>query len=73
MRVKADLRGKLLFAAMTSESVDSKINHICLAIIIMALGDNPLRYVQDFDTAKTAWNKFQSRYAGKITINKIGV
>lgn len=41
------------------------------ALIIILWGDNPLRPVQECETAKVAWDKLQITYARKTVVNMI--
>lgn len=71
LRVKAALRAKNLIEALTKNTVEGKVSKKALFKIIFALGDNPLRSIQEYETANEAWNKLQQRYAGKTVINKL--
>lgn len=42
-----------------------------LSINIPVLGENPLRAIQDCESAHSAWIKLHPRYAGKPAINKL--
>lgn len=65
MGMKATLRGKKDFAALTTDDVDPDYTGGALPLIVSSLRDNPLRAVQSWSTAKDAWKKSQLRYAGK--------
>ena len=43
------------------------------AVIVMALGDRPLRAVQTAEGPMEMWSKLHERYAGSTTASKIGV
>lgn len=65
-------RGRELSAALTNENQEKIVNERALSIIISALGDNPLRAIQHCESAKEAWDKLESRYAGRTIMNKLG-
>lgn len=73
LRIKAALRSRELASALIDEAVETKVNEKAMTIIITALGDNPLRAVQECLTAKAVWNKLQGRYAGQSMVNKLSV
>lgn len=58
---------------MTEKSVESEKTEKALLVITLALGDNPLRSIEECQTAKEAWKNLQQRYAGKTMINKLGL
>lgn len=73
IRVKEALRGKELIIAWAKKSVESNVNEQAIAFVIMRLGNNPLRSIQECETAMEVWEKLQVKYAGKTIINKISI
>lgn len=71
--MRAGFCGKVVIAALTNEDVEMETTDEALALIISALGHNPLRAAQNCTIAKEAWAKLQVRYAGNSLINKLGV
>lgn len=72
-RMKTALRRKGLTEALREGPVCKKTLGNVLLIISAALDDNPLRYIQDCDMAKAAWDKVQHRYVDRTTVNMLGV
>lgn len=68
LRVRTRLRGKELISAITERSTERRINENKLSLKVPALGDNPLRAVQECELAKYLWEKLQEWYSGKIVI-----
>lgn len=73
LRVEASLESRALAAAQENDDVDDKLDKQARKMIIAASGDDPLRTIQDCRSAKQAWNKLQTRYASKSTINELRV
>lgn len=70
--MKAALHGKDPIEALEEGPVDRKTSKKALSIINPTLGDNPLQWIQNCDTAKKARDKLQQRHAGKTIANKLG-
>lgn len=71
LRVKVTLRGRDSIDELTNESFDKTITQKTLSIIISALGQNPLRAIQECETIYSVWQELHHRYAGKSVINKL--
>lgn len=52
--VKALLSGKQIFGTLADVSSHQKCSGKAFTLIVTSLGDNPLRTIQDFQTAKEA-------------------
>lgn len=71
--VKTALRIRELIGAITRKGAKTKTNKKPLALIVPAVEENPVRAVEEFETAKEVWEKLQERYAGKSVIKKLGI
>lgn len=71
--MKAVVRDEKFVHATADHGVSTDIMDKVLSPPISALGDIPLRAVQSCSSFKNAWDKLQTRYAGKTLINKLGV
>lgn len=60
--MKAALREKKVFAALTDSDVGSDVTDETFSLIISVLEDNPLRALKSCTTAKDAWENLQLRY-----------
>lgn len=58
----------MIFAALQDKPVDSNVNERALALKIITLGEILPRTIQECDKWKYAWDKLQSRYAGKTFV-----
>lgn len=65
------LRGKKYISVITDTAVDAEGSGEPSALIIAAVGGNPLRAVQSSNTGRDVWEKIQLRYAGKTNINRL--
>lgn len=66
------LREKELINATTDKNVDSNINEKTLFIKDLALGQNALGVIQQYDIDTKAYNKFRNIYR-KTVIKKIAI
>lgn len=66
LRMKAVLRGRRISKALTNDNVSAEIMDDALYLIISALGHSPAGAIQNYSTAKEAWDKLQARYAKKM-------
>lgn len=73
MRIETALRGKRVSNALTNEKVSVEVTDEATFKIISALGNNPLRGIKHFVTAKDVWVRLQARYAGKTLIIRLHV
>lgn len=58
---------------LSSDTTETKSSEEALAIITLALGDNPLRSIQNCDTALETWNRLQISYTGNFTVTGLNV
>lgn len=64
--------GRTLTAVLTNETTVSTFNNRALLVITTALGDSPLRTIQQFETAKGSLEKSKGRYVVKAVLNGLG-
>lgn len=68
--MKTSLHEKDLIKALDRRLAHRKTSEKDLSIITLQLADNPLRSMQDCDTAEAASEKLQHTHAGKTKMNK---
>lgn len=71
--MKTALIGRELISAITNKNVEAYTNEKSLSVIVPALGDKPLRAVQDCETAREIWGRLQEQNAGKTLLNKLEI
>lgn len=71
LRVKGGLRRKRIPASLTIERLNGNTADQALSITVCALGDSPLRAIQERSTAKEAWDILHDRYDAKKLVNKM--
>lgn len=54
------------------DQIKVSVNKRTLSVVIFRNSDNPLRSIQQYETAKAAWDELRSLYAAKTMINRIG-
>lgn len=69
LKLKAALKSKGLVDAIADPGAELDKSEKALTINICGHRDNPLRMTQDCESAHDAWEKLQTRYAGKTMIN----
>lgn len=57
---------------MKNDYDEKNDNESALGINISALGNNPLRAIQQCETANEAWKKLERWHAGKTVMNRLG-
>lgn len=72
-RLNAALTGRRIAKWLTSDTVTAEINEKELPLITSAVGNRSLCAIQNFSTAKYAWENLQVKYAAKTLVNKLGV
>lgn len=73
LRVRAALGSGEPATSLIDEEVDDSVNEKTLAIIMLTLGNNFLRAIQECTTAKSEWSKLHDKYACRTMINELGV
>lgn len=71
LRFKTTLRGWDLIDALIEDAIDKTSTQKALSIMISALGDNPLKAIQECETTYSALQKLHHIYAGRSFINQL--
>lgn len=71
LHVNAALRGKDMVEPLKEGPVKKMTSEKALSVIILALGDGPLRSIGDCNMAKESSDKLQHRKACKTMLNKL--